>query len=116
MKNNTTYENIFKSLKGKNSLEEILRQGAQKLLAAALNAEVDDYLARFVGVVDESGHRVIVKNGTLPERELTTGIGLVPIKQPRVRNMGNAEENDVEPFVCKLLPKYLRRIPTRVTP
>jgi putative transposase len=110
--NNTPNNNIFESGDGKKSLEEILRQGAEKLLAAACRVEIDEYLTRFQELVDEDGHQVIVGNGYLPERELTTGIGAIKVKQPRVRDKRGAENSDIEPFVSKLLPKYLRRIPS----
>ena len=65
------------------SLEEVLRSGARKMLCAALRYEVDEYIARFAHKVDEQGHRVVVKNGYHPAREVTTGIGKIPIKQPQ---------------------------------
>lgn len=69
-------------------LTEVLRRGARKLLAAALESEVEAFLAGYNDVRDADGHRVVVRNGYLPEREVQTGIGAVPVKQPRVRVAG----------------------------
>ena len=65
-------------------LDEIVREGARRMLQAALGIEVDEYIAQFANVVDSAGHRVVVRNGHLPERELVTGAGPVMIRQPRV--------------------------------
>jgi len=86
---------------------EILRAGAQKMLAEMIQAEVEDWLAKRAHVRDEQGRRQVVRNGHLPEREITTGVGQVKVKQPRVRDRRPAEE--AEPFTSKILPPYLRR-------
>ncbi|MCZ7644968.1 MAG: IS256 family transposase [Planctomycetota bacterium] len=88
-------------------LTHILNEGAQRLLAAALNAEVEEYLQRFERARDERGHRVVVRNGYLPERTIQTGIGAVRVAQPRVEDRRPSDER--EPFTSKILPPYLRR-------
>jgi len=87
-------------------LTEILRQGAKELLAAALQAEVAEYLDRYSDLRDEEGRRQVVRNGHLPAREIQTGIGPVEVCQPRVRDRGGAP---VEGFESRVLPRYLRR-------
>lgn len=77
------------------------------MLQAAIQKEVDEYLQERVGIMDESGRRLVVRNGSLPERELITGVGPVSIRQPRVRDKRPPQEREV--FTSSLLPKYLRK-------
>src|SRR6516164_9606426 len=70
----------------KDVLTDLLRLGAQRLLAQAIQAEVDDYLAVHQDVRDEAGRQQVVRNGSLPQRILNTGVGPVEVKQPRVRD------------------------------
>lgn len=91
----------------RDALTEILRAGAQKMLAAAIEQEVTSYLAERSGLLDEDGHRLVVRNGFLPEREITTGIGKVPVKQPRVRDKRSPKQREF--FTPAILPKYLRK-------
>jgi transposase-like protein len=56
---------------------------------------------------DDKGRRIVVRNGFLPERSLLTGIGPLPVKQPRVRNREKKEL-----FTSSILPRYMRRIPS----
>ena len=92
---------------GKNHLEEFLREGARRLLQEAIGHEVDEYIGTHAHEKDEWGHRMVVRNGSLPERELLTGIGPVAIKQPRVRDRREDHE-----FTSRILPKYMRRVPS----
>jgi hypothetical protein len=89
------------------AVTEILRAGAQKMLAAAIEQEVASYVAAQSGLLDESGHRLVVRNGFLPEREIMTGVGTVPVKQPRVRDKRSPEQREF--FTPAVLPKYLRK-------
>jgi hypothetical protein len=68
-------------------LTEIARAGAQKMLAAALEDEVAEYLCQHAGARDESGHLLVVRNGHGREREIQTGIGTVAVRQPRVNEL-----------------------------
>ena len=88
-------------------MTEILRAGAQKMLADMIQAEVEEWLAERAHVRDEQGRRQVVRNGYLPEREITSGVGQVKVKQPRVRDRRPAAE--AEPFTSKILPPYLRK-------
>jgi len=91
----------------KDVLTEVLRQGAQHLLAQAVEAEVAGWLAQHQDCVDDQGRRQVVRNGHLPERTITTGIGQVEVKQPRVRDRRPATER--EQFSSAILPPYLRK-------
>ena len=88
-------------------LSDLLRDGAQQMLAAAIEAEVSEWIEGHTPVRDGRGHRQVVRNGYLPEREITTGIGPVKIRQPRVHDRRQGEER--EAFSSKILPPYLRK-------
>ena len=88
-------------------LSEPLRAGAQKMLRAAIENEVADYINDRTDITDENGRRLIVRNGSLPEREIPIGVGPVPVSQPRVRDRWSGSER--EDFTPGILPTYLRR-------
>jgi transposase-like protein len=77
------------------------------MVQAALEAEAAEFIERFATVLDADGHRVVVGNGYLPERNLVTGVGPVPVKKPRVRDKSGERE-----FTSKILPPFLRRLPS----
>ena len=91
-------------------LEEIARRGAQKMLQMALENEIQEYIDTHSNLVDENNKRIVVRNGYLPERGIVSGIGSISIKQPRarIRNKDMQEET----FTSRILPRYLRRIPS----
>lgn len=91
-------------------LTEVLRNGARALLAQAVEAEVAEFLGKHADLKTRDGHQRIVRHGHLPEREVMTGIGPVPVRQPRVRDRG-AAAGDVERlrFTPTILPPYARR-------
>jgi transposase-like protein len=91
----------------KDVLTAVLRQGAQRLLNQAIEAEVADWLAQHQDCVDAHGRQQVVRNGHLPQRTLTTGIGPVEVKQPRVRDRRPAAER--ASFSSAILPPYLRK-------
>ena len=64
-------------------LDELVRDGARQMLAAALRAEVATHVEAFADQVDERGRRLVVRNGYHAEREVATA-GAVPVRQPRV--------------------------------
>ena len=66
-------------------LTDLLRQGARDLIAQAVEAELATFLDAHATKADAIGHRRLVRHGHLPEREIQTGIGAVPVKVPRVR-------------------------------
>ena len=86
-------------------LTDVLRQGAQQMLAAAVDAEVYTFLSQYEHIRDMHGRKQVVRNGYLPERTIQTGLGDVDIKVPRVRDNSG---NDIA-FTSALLPPYLKR-------
>jgi transposase-like protein len=88
-------------------LTDVLRAGAQKLLAQAIDAEVADWIDAHQHCLDDHGHRQVVRNGHSPARTITTGVGPVEVRQPRVRDRRPAEQ--AEKFSSKILPPYLRK-------
>jgi transposase-like protein len=77
------------------------------MLTQMIQQEVDDWLAERASLLDEQGRRQVVRNGFLPERKITTGVGQVEVQQPRVRDRRPAGQ--AEPFASKILPPYLRK-------
>lgn len=90
------------------ALTDVLRQGARKLLAQAVQEEVEAFIGEHADLRDENGRARIVRNGYLPQREVQTGVGPVSVKAPRVRDRGGAKEEPIR-FSSKILPRYLRR-------
>jgi transposase-like protein len=107
MKKDTVVELKKPEVVVEDPLMEILRQGAQKLLKWALEAEVEEFLQKHADARDSSGKRLVTRNGHLPERTIQTGLGDIPIKAPRVadRRAGSARVR----FSSSILPPYLRR-------
>src|SRR5262249_30247362 len=93
--------------RAQDALTDVLRQGAQQLLAQAIEAEVADWIDRHCHCLDGSGRRQVVRNGHLPERTITTGVGAVEVKQPRVHDRRPPAER--ERFASAILPPYLRK-------
>ena len=87
-------------------ITHIIRQGARKLLAQALEVEIELFINRYAKLKDESGKQRIVKNGYLPEREIQSGIGPVPVKTPRARDRHPDPQKRI-PFRSSILPPYL---------
>jgi transposase-like protein len=85
----------------------VLREGARKMLAMAIELEAQAFVESRQHMVDGDGRRFVVRNGHMPERTIQTPLGDVPIKQPRVRDRRPASER--EAFQSSILPPYLRR-------
>lgn len=105
---------------GRDVLTEVLRDGAQRLLTQAIDAEVDDWIERRGMRKDARGRQEVVRNGHHPTRTLVTGIGPVEVHQPRVLDRRIVGTNDagesidasgqpVERFRSSILPPYLRK-------
>jgi putative transposase len=90
----------------KSYLEELLSEGARKLLQTAIENEVVEYLEAHRERRTETGQRAIVRNGHHPERELVTGVGPIKVRQPRIRH------RDDQKFSSAILPPYMRRVPS----
>ena len=104
MKKDTVVE-LRRPAQGQDLLSTMLRDGAQHLVAQAVQAEFDDFLARFALARTEDGHAAVVRNGFQPEREVLTGLGPVSVRIPKARS--RAEEPAV--FHSRLVPPYVRR-------
>ncbi len=72
-----TDNNVFKLNKPEQNdpLQEILREGARKMLAAAIESEVASFIERYGGIKTDEGQKAVVRNGYLPERTIQTGLG-----------------------------------------
>src|SRR5712692_6987375 len=101
------------------SLDEICREGARRMLAAALEAEADGYIEALTGEVDEDGRRLVVRNGHAIPRTVTTVAGGIEIRAPRV------DDGRVDPvtgervqFKSSIVPPWCRKSPkvTEVLP
>lgn len=87
-------------------LTDLVRDGARQLIRQALEAELAALLERHAAERLDDGRARLVRHGHLPEREVLTGIGPVPVKVPRVRDRGAGE--DRISFTPSILPRYLR--------
>ena len=104
-----TIHNESVSISSRDILTEILRQGAQEMLAQAINNEVAEYIHAASDLRDDQGHRLVVRNGYLPARTIRTGVGPVKIRQPRVNDKRTNENGQRIRFSSSILPPYLRR-------
>ena len=86
---------------------DVLRNGARKLIEQAIHAELAVLMAAFSKEKLEDGRARLVRHGHLPEREVMTGIGPVPVKVPRVRDRKPGEDKIT--FTPSILPRYLRK-------
>jgi transposase-like protein len=97
---------------GGSLLDQIVRDGARAMLAAALQAEVAAYVGAHRDEVDEVGHRLVVRNGYHAEREVTTAAGAVPVRAPRVNDKRiDVETGERRRFSSAILPAWARRSP-----
>lgn len=93
---------------GRSPLDVLVREGARKMLQAALESEVQNFLEQHASRVDDQGRRLVVRNGHLPTREIVTGAGPLEIAQPRVRDKSPEVAERVR-FSSSILPPYLRK-------
>jgi Transposase, Mutator family len=97
---------------GGSLIDQIVRDGARQMLAAALQAEVAAYVDQFKDEVDEAGHRLVVRNGYHAPREVTTAAGAVPVKAPRVNDKRvDPATGGLQRFASAILPAWARRSP-----
>jgi putative transposase len=97
---------------GGSLLDEIVRDGARQMLAAALQAEVAAYVEQFKDELDEHGRRLVVRNGFHAEREVTTAAGAIPVRAPRVNDKRVDEATgERKRFGSAILPAWARKSP-----
>ena len=90
-------------------LTEIARDGARRMLAAALRAEADAFVAQYAEEVLPDGRQRVVRHGYGPERSIQTGIGALDVRRPKVRDRAAAPDGDKVRFTSGILPKWARR-------
>jgi transposase-like protein len=110
MQDSTTNTKVLPLSESRDVLTAILRDGAQRMLTQAIEAEVSDWIERHADQRDEGGRRQVVRNGHLPTRKLMTGLGEMEVRQPRVHDRRRGEQ--AEKFTSKILPPYLRKTKT----
>lgn len=107
MSESTTDIRIVPLAPDRDVLTDLLRDGARRLLAQAIEAEVAAWIDEHAHLTDGHGRRQVVRNGHLPERSIQTSIGPIEVKQPRVRDRRPADQR--EGFTSAILPPYLRK-------
>ncbi len=101
------------------ALDELARDGARRLIAAALEAEVEEYVSSFSEELDQDGQRLVVRNGYGRPRRVTVGSGIVELRVPRIDDRRIDEETgERKRFGSRILPAYARHSPkvTEVLP
>lgn len=97
---------LVTSISTKSILDELIREGAQKILISALQQEVSGYVDEYKNIIDKNGHRQVVRNGLGKERSVMLPVGEVLVQAPRVNDKREGHQ-----FSSKILPKYLRKSP-----
>lgn len=100
-------------------IDELVREGARRMLAEALQAEVDDYIAGHINERDEAGRRLVVRNGSHQPREVLTSAGAVEVTAPRVNDRRvDPDTGARRRFSSAILPPWARKTPkiTEVLP
>jgi len=111
MKDSTTKNRFEKDTDTWSVIEKVLREGAQRMLIQAIENEVDEFIEKHSQKIDDTGRRIVVRNGHSPEREIVTGLGPFTVKAPRVDDRKLDPETD-DRFSSAILPRYLRKIPS----
>jgi transposase-like protein len=97
---------------GGSLLDEIVRDGARRMLEAALAAEIAAYVEQFIDQVDANGRRLVVRNGYHGERQVLTGAGAVAVKAPRVNDKRvDPDTGERLRFSSAILPAWARKSP-----
>ena len=93
-------------------MDQIVRDGARQMLAAALQAEVAAYIGQFAGLRDGNGRRIVVRNGTAEPRTVLTGAGAVEVTAPRVNDKRtDPDTGERKRFSSAILPPWARKTP-----
>ncbi|MBA3731514.1 MAG: transposase, partial [Gammaproteobacteria bacterium] len=88
----------------RDALSELVRQGAQRIIRHAVDAELKVFLDAHAAQRDTQGRRAVVRNGYQPERDVLTGIGAVQVRVPKTRDRAGAGRC----FRAELWPPYLK--------
>jgi len=96
---------------GRSQLDEIAREGARRMLVAALETEVAAYLEAHRDERDDDGHALVVRNGKGRTRKVTVGAGTIPVSAPRVNDRRTDQDGERRRFTSRILPPYMRRSP-----
>ncbi len=100
-------------------IDEIVREGARRMLTEALKAEVEAYIAQFADERDEHGRRLVVRNGSHQPRQILTAAGAIDVRAPRVNDKRvDAATGERQRFSSAILPPWVRKTPqlTEVLP
>jgi transposase-like protein len=90
-------------------LTELARDGARRMIAAAMHAEIDEFVARFEHLTLPDGRQRLVRHGHAPERKIQTGIGPIDVKRPKVRDRADVPSEEKIRVTSAILPKWARR-------
>lgn len=101
----TEHIGVPEIMNGQLNLEELVRLGAQKMLAMALEAEITTVIEQCQHIRTAEGKAAMVRNGYLPERMITTSAGPVSVRVPRSRS----SLPSLKPFTSALVPRYMRK-------
>ena len=97
------------------TLDELARRGARRMIRAALEAEVEDYVSRLRSFRDEANHALVTRNGRARERTVQLGCGEIAVRAPRVNDRRVDEAGERVRFQSRILPPYMRRSPKVAT-
>ena len=92
-------------------LDTLAREGARRMLMAAMEEEVVQYLDTHADARDENGRRQVVRNGHARSRTVTCGAGTMQVRAPRVNDRRVDENGARQRFTSRILPPYMRRSP-----
>src|SRR3989442_10076941 len=92
------------------TLDDLARDGARRMIAAALQLEAAEYVTRFREARDECGHALVVRNGTARPRPVTTGVGPLTLAAPRINDRRGVERAPPK-ITNAILPPHVRRVP-----
>ena len=104
-------ESAQDDVNGRSLLDEIAREGARRMLVAALGTEVAAYLEAHRDERDDDGHALVVRNGKGRSRKVTLGAGTIPVSAPRVNDRRTDQDGERRRVTSRILPPYMRRSP-----
>ena len=102
-----THSNVINlnKLEQNDPLQEVLREGARKMLAVAIEAEVATFIEQHSALKTDEGNSAVVRNGYLPDRSIQTGLDDIEVNVPKIRDRSGSGIK----FNSSLVPPYLKR-------